>query len=76
MWLHRLTKGSPMPDEIGIFDWQAQQREQNTREMATRIYERAIAQAIADDLSSHHATLILDAAWGAARIFYADARSV
>jgi hypothetical protein len=68
-----------MPDETRMLDWQAkwhaERREQSIREMATRIYERAIAQAIADDLSSHHATVILDAAWGAARIFYADARS-
>jgi hypothetical protein len=64
-----------MPDETRLHYWQAEQKEHDTRDMATRIYERAIAQAIADDLSSHHATLILDAAWGAARIFYADARS-
>jgi hypothetical protein len=64
-----------MPDETRMLDWQAEQLEIDTREMATRIYERAIAQAIADHLSSHAAVVILDAAWGAARIFYADARS-
>lgn len=55
--------------------WQAEQKEHDTQDMATRIYEMAMSKYIAEYHTSEHALTLLDAAWAAARVFYADERS-